>query len=142
MAFNVLIVDDSLAMRSVIKKTIKIAGFKIGELLEASDGRKALEVMENAWVDVVLTDINMPNMNGFELIETMQQDAVLKQIPIVMVTTEGSEKAVERAMTAGARGFIQKPFSPEEIVKTLNQILGEPTDEDRNTEAEDGGLDF
>ena len=85
MAFNVLIVDDSSTMRAVIKKVIKVSGFNVGQFLEAGDGGEALAVLANEWVDVVLSDINMPNMNGLELIGRMHADEMLKSIPVVMV---------------------------------------------------------
>ncbi len=125
MAVNVLIVDDSFSMRSIIKKTIKVSGFEVGKFLEAADGREAMKVLVNEWVDILLTDINMPNMNGMELIGEMKKDEVLRSIPVVMVTTEGSERRVREAMEMGARGYIMKPFLPEEIKGTLCNILGE-----------------
>ncbi|MBW1614822.1 MAG: response regulator, partial [Deltaproteobacteria bacterium] len=83
MAFNVLIVDDSSSMRAIVRKIIKASGFNIGELLEAADGKEALKALRDEWVDLVLTDINMPNMNGLELISEMKKDEVLKSIPVV-----------------------------------------------------------
>jgi two-component system chemotaxis response regulator CheY len=125
MAVNVLIVDDSSSMRSVIKKTIKVSGFDVGKFLEAADGKEAMQVLTDEWVDILLTDINMPNMNGLELIGEMKKDEVLRSIPVVMVTTEGSKRRVQEAMEVGARGYIMKPFLPEEIKRTLHTILGE-----------------
>lgn len=142
MAFNVLIVDDSSAMRAVIKKTIKVSGFKVGEYLEAPDGKKALDILENSWVDLVLSDINMPNMNGLELIAEMNKNQDLKAIPVVMVTTEGSEKSVQKSMELGAKGYIKKPFQPEDIKKVLNEIMGEPEDGNNELDESDEGFDF
>ena len=92
MGFNVLIVDDSSSMRAVIKKTIRVSGFNVSEYWEAADGIEALNILRNEWVDLVLSDINMPHMNGVQLISEMKKDEILKSIPVVMVTTEGSEK--------------------------------------------------
>ncbi len=142
MAFNVLIVDDSLAMRSVIKKTIKVSGFKVGEYFEAADGTEALKILADAWVDLVLTDINMPNMNGLELITKMHEDQILRSIPVVMVTTEGSEKSVQKSMEMGAKGYIKKPFQPEDIKRILNSIMGEAEDGESSDDASDEGFDF
>jgi len=103
MAFNVLIVDDSSVMRSVLKKTVQMCGFNIGELLEAGDGVEALEVLKQNWVDLVLTDYNMPRMDGLQLIEEMKQDEVLARIPVVVVTTEGSEKKVKNFSGKGSQ---------------------------------------
>lgn len=142
MAFNVLIVDDSLTMRSVIKKTIKVSGFKVGEYFEAADGKEALKILADAWVDLVLTDINMPNMNGLELIAEMNNDQILSSIPVVMVTTEGSEKSVQKSMEMGAKGYIKKPFQPEDIKRMLNSIMGEAEDGESDDDQSDEGFDF
>lgn len=142
MAFNVLIVDDSLSMRSVIKKTIRVSGFKVGEYFEAADGKEALKILADAWVDLVLTDINMPNMNGLELIAEMNNDQILSSIPVVMVTTEGSEKSVQKSMEMGAKGYIKKPFQPEDIKRILNSIMGEAEDGESDDDQSDEGFDF
>ncbi|MDY7035337.1 MAG: response regulator [Thermodesulfobacteriota bacterium] len=142
MAFNVLIVDDSSSMRAVIKRTIKLSGFNVGEYLEAANGREALKVLGNEWVDIVLTDINMPNMNGFELLAEMKKDQILRSTPVVMVTTEGSEKRMQDSIELGANGYIKKPFKPEEIKKTLNNIMGEEEDGQILDDGDDEGFDF
>ena len=126
MAFNVLIVDDSFSMRAVIKKIIKVSGFNVGKYLEAADGKEALKVLEDEWVDLVLTDINMPNMSGLELIAEIKRDQLMQSIPVVMVTTEGSKERMQESMELGASGYIKKPFLPEDIRETLNRIMGEP----------------
>lgn len=95
-----------------------MAGF-----LDASDGTEALTVMKAHRVDLLLTDINMPNMNGLELITRIKQDPALSSIPVVVVSTEGSEKKMAQAMSLGAVGYVKKPFVPEEIKQTLNTIL-------------------
>lgn len=142
MAFNVLIVDDSLSMRSVIKKTIRVSGFKVGEYFEAADGKEALKILADTWVDLVLTDINMPNMNGLELIAEMNNDQILSSIPVVMVTTEGSEKSVQKSMEMGAKGYIKKPFQPEDIKRILNSIMGEAEDGESDDDQSDEDFDF
>jgi len=142
MAFNVLIVDDSSTMRAVIKKTIKISGFNVGEYCEANDGEEALKVLNQQWVDLVLSDINMPNMDGIQLIREMKKDKILQSIPVVMVTTEGSEKRMQECLSLGAVGYIKKPFLPEDIKRTLNEIMGEPEDGKRDDEEDPEGFDF
>jgi two-component system chemotaxis response regulator CheY len=142
MAFNILIVDDSLPMRSVIKKTIKVSGFKVGQVFEAPDGRAALDILKEQWLDLVLTDYHMPDMNGLELVETMKKDELLKAIPVVVITTEGSQQKHEEFIEKGAAGFIKKPFTPEEIREKLNQILGESGYGEGSSENSDEGLDF
>jgi two-component system chemotaxis response regulator CheY len=142
MAFNILIVDDSLPMRSVIKKTIKVSGFNVGQVFEAPDGRAALDILKDQWLDLVLTDYHMPDMNGLELVENMKKDELLKAIPVVVITTEGSQRKQEEFIEKGAAGFIKKPFTPEEIREKLNQILGESGYGEGSSENGDEGLDF
>jgi len=142
MAFNVLIVDDSSSMRAIVRKIIKASGFNIGELLEAADGKEAIKVLMDEWVDLVLTDINMPKMNGLELISEMKKDEMLKSIPVVMVTTEGSEKRIQESMELGASGYIKKPFLPEDIKRTLSAIMGEDEDGQRDHDEGDEESDF
>ena len=142
MAFNVLIVDDSSSMRAVIKKVIKISGFNVGEWWEAGDGKKALKVLENEEVDLVLTDRNMPNMNGLELITAMKKEETLKSIPVVMVSPEGSEKRVRESIDLGASGYIKKPFMPEDMKSTLISLMGEEEHGQRSDDEDAEGYDF
>jgi two-component system, chemotaxis family, chemotaxis protein CheY len=144
MAYNVLIVDDSTPMRAVIKKVVKVSGFNVGRIFEASDGREALKLLNSEWLDLVLTDYNMPDMDGLELLEYMQKDEAFKSIPVVMITTEGSKRRVEEFLEKGAMAYIKKPFSPEEIKQKLNRIMGETSDEDEqgSFDVGDEELDF
>jgi two-component system chemotaxis response regulator CheY len=123
MAYTVLVVDDSSSIRAIIKKIIKVSGFDVGAFLDASDGKQALAIMETNRVDLVLTDINMPNMNGLDLIARIKENHTLASVPVVVVSTEGSEKKMVEAMSLGAVGYVKKPFVPEEIKQTLNAIL-------------------
>jgi two-component system chemotaxis response regulator CheY len=136
MSFNVLIVDDSRSMRRVIKKIISISGFKMDQCFEAGNGKEALNVLADAWVDVIMSDINMPEMTGFELLEELQKDDLLKNIPVVVITTEGSEERMQYALNLGAKGFIKKPFLPEDLKRTLHEVIG--VDDDGNY-GEDSG---
>jgi two-component system chemotaxis response regulator CheY len=111
-------------MRAVIKKTISMSGFKMDQCLEAGNGREALDVLAKAWVDVIISDINMPEMNGLEFLEELKEDSLLKAIPVIVISTEGSEKRIQDAFDLGARGFIKKPFLPEEIKKVLYEVIG------------------
>lgn len=142
MAFNVLIVDDSSSMRAVITRVIKISGFNVGAFWEAEDGKEAMKLLTDQWVDLVLTDINMPNMNGLELIKAMKEDDALRSIPVVVVTTEGSKKRMQESKRLGASGFIKKPFQPEDIREILSCIMGEKTDGQGDLDEEYGGGDF
>ena len=124
MAFNLLIVDDSNSMRTVVKKIVSLMGLKTDQILEADNGRKALDILSCSWVDAVILDINMPEMNGLELLKRMSEDSVMKNIPVVMMTTEASEAHMKTAFELGAKGFIRKPFVPEELRKMLLGVLG------------------
>ena len=137
MAFNVLVVDDSTSMRAVVKKIVKISGFDVGECWEAADGKEAMQVLSDHWVDIVLTDISMPNMSGLELVAEMKRDQLLRFIPVVMVSTEGTEKRIQECMEMGASGYIKKPFQPEDVKETLGRIMGEAGG--RYGESESGG---
>jgi len=124
MSFNVLIVDDSNAMRAVIKKVVTLSGFKMDKCLEAGNGRQAMELLADSWIDVIISDINMPEVNGLELLDLLAQNETLKEIPVIMITTEGSEQRMKEAFARGAKGFIKKPFLPEEIKKVLYEVIG------------------
>jgi len=124
MSFNLLIVDDSNSMRSVVKKIVGLSGVEVNLLLEADNGRKALDILNGNWVDAVILDINMPEMNGLELLQRMSEDAVMKNIPVVVMTTEASEAHMKTAFELGAKGFIRKPFLPEEVRTMLLGVLG------------------
>ena len=142
MAYNVLLVDDSLPMRSVIKKTIKASGFKVAKLFEASNGRKALEVLREKRLDLVLVDYNMPGMNGLELMSEIKKDELLKSIPIIMTTVEGSRRRVKAFMEKGAADYIKKPFTPEEAREKLCKVMGGMSDEEESPDTGDEALDF
>ena len=141
MAYNVLIVDDSSATRSAIKKVIKMSGFDVGEYFEADNGRDALSVLEKNWADVILSDINMPIMDGISFFKEVLKDAIMSSIPVIFVTTEGRGEGIKKTRKMGARGYITKPFKPEEIRKVLVEVLGEPH-EDRKDASDLEGSDF
>lgn len=128
MSFNVMIVDDSGAMRSVIKKIITMSGFKMNQCLEAGNGREALERLHGNWVDVIVSDINMPEMGGLELLQALSQDELYRNIPVIIVSTEGSSNRMKEALDRGAKGFIKKPFLPEDIRSILYKVIGVGTD--------------
>lgn len=124
MSFNVLIVDDSNAMRAVIKKIVAMSGFRVDKCLEAANGREALETLAGEWVDVIISDINMPELNGLELLGKLKQDTLYKEIPVIMISTEGSNERMQEAFSCGAQGFIKKPFLPEDVRRTLYEVIG------------------
>ncbi len=123
MAYNVLIVDDSQTMRKVIRKTVSISGFEMGECWEAGNGKEALDILRSRWVDLILTDLNMPEMNGLEMMKELAKDEIYRRTPVVLITTEGSESRIGEAYSLGIKGYIQKPFYPETIRDVLSQIM-------------------
>ena len=125
MSFNILIVDDSRTIRSVIKKTLLIAGVPTGELYEASNGLEGLQIMKNNWVDLCFADINMPVMNGIEMIEKMLEDHMLEKLPVVIVSTEGSKTRIEELFRKGVRAYLRKPITPEIIRNVVKEVLGD-----------------
>jgi two-component system chemotaxis response regulator CheY len=125
MAYNVLIVDDSQTMRKVIRKTVTISGFELGDCWEAGNGQEALEMLNHHWVDIILADLNMPVMNGLDMLRELRKDEMCQKIPVVLITTEGSEKRLEEAYALGIKGYIQKPFHPEAIRDVLTRIMEE-----------------
>jgi len=110
MSFNVLIVDDSNAMRSVIRKVIQLSGFRMDHCYEAGNGKQALEVLSGEWIDVILSDIHMPEMDGFELLKAIHQHEVFQNIPVIVISTEGSMDRVKRLMLWERRVLSGNPF--------------------------------
>jgi len=125
MSLNVLVVDDSATVRAVIAKTLEIAGVSVGELHQATNGEEALQILDDNWVDIIFADINMPVMTGIEMIERMNEDGLLKTIPVVIVSTEGSKTRIEELKNKGVSAYIRKPFTPEQIKDIVDKIMGE-----------------
>jgi two-component system chemotaxis response regulator CheY len=140
MAYNVLIVDDSKSMRNVIKKVLKISGLELGEILEAANGREALERLGESWVDLILSDVHMPEMDGIEFLRTLAGHEDFRDVPVVLVTTESNEKRLEEAMALGAKGYLRKPFQPEDIRSLVMKILG--VEDEWELAGSDEGCDF
>jgi len=123
MAFTILVVDDSETMRAVIKKTVLMSGVPIGEFCEACNGKVALEILEETWVDVVLSDINMPEMGGIEFLQEVKQNEVLKNIPVIFISTESSQSRMNEVASLGAAAYVKKPFMPGQIREVLLEVL-------------------
>jgi len=124
MAYNILIVDDSATTRAVIIKTLGLAGVETNEVYQAANGREGLEVIEGKWVDLVFSDINMPEMSGVEMVERMSEDGLMQTVPVVIVSTEGSQTRLEELKARGVRACVRKPFTPETIREVVEQVLG------------------
>lgn len=119
----VLLVDDSSTMRKIIGRCLRQAGIVFDDILEASDGLEALEVLEKETVDIVLSDINMPNMDGISFLREKANRDTIKDIPVVMISTETGEDVIGEAKSLGAAGAIKKPFTPDMVDKILGPLL-------------------
>lgn len=123
MALNILVVDDSSVMRKMIIKTLRLSQLPLGNVLEAQNGQDALTVLDGNWIDLALVDINMPVMDGEEMIDRLRQNPVTEDLPVIIISTEGSEARKEVLMQKGA-GFVHKPFTPETLRDTILKTLG------------------
>jgi two-component system chemotaxis response regulator CheY len=121
MAKNILIVDDSATMRKIIMRGLRQAGIESAEFKEAGDGVEGLAALDGTTFDLVLSDVNMPNMNGLDFVKAATEKGL--SAPIVMITTEGSEEVVKEAMARGAKGYLKKPFTPEKIQEVIGPFL-------------------
>ena len=124
MAFHLMIVDDSPGDAGVHRPSRGSLRAGRRECLQASNGQEALDLLRANWVDIVLTDINMPVMNGEEFVRRMEQDEMLRTMPVLVVSTDGSENRVQRMMSLGAKGYVKKPFSPELLRTSMTELLG------------------
>lgn len=120
---KVLIVDDSSVMRKIVERALRQAGLDIGEVVEASNGAEALAEVQKGSLDLILSDINMPEMDGLEFLKSVAGVEAVKGVPVVMITTEGSEARVVEALSAGARGYLRKPFTPEQVKERVTPLL-------------------
>jgi len=121
MGKKIMTVDDSASVRQMVGFTLKNAGY---EVVEAVDGKDALSKLNGAGVKMVITDLNMPNMDGLELIRNLRGDGGYKFVPIVFLTTESQETKKQEAKTAGATGWIVKPFKPDQLLAVVKKVLG------------------
>lgn len=120
---TILVVDDSAMMRKVVLRTLKMADIEFDQVLEAGDGVEALAFLRANKVELIMCDINMPIMSGLEFLQQVKDDKLAPGVPIVMVTTEGSEPQVRQAILVGARGYIRKPFTLEHIKNSVAPLL-------------------
>ncbi len=123
MASNVLIVDDSAAIRKILARVLQQTEVVTGSIYEAGDGLQALDVLRQNAVALVLSDINMPNMDGIEFLREMRANASWQNVPVLMITTEGSQAKVLEAVQAGASGYVRKPFTADQIKEKLTSLI-------------------
>jgi two-component system chemotaxis response regulator CheY len=120
MARKALIVDDSVCMRRMVSDTVEQMGFTT---LQAGNGQQALEVLADQPIDLVITDLNMPEMDGLQLIRCLREQSTYQYIPILMLTTESQDAVKQRGRAAGATGWIVKPFNPERLQQLIARLV-------------------
>jgi two-component system chemotaxis response regulator CheY len=119
-----LIVDDSSVMRKIVERSLRQAGLDLSPVMEAGNGAEALTILDTHPIDLILSDINMPVMDGLEFVRQLQLVEKLRGVPVVMITTEGSESNVVQALSLGAKGYIRKPFTPDQVKEHVLPVLG------------------
>ena len=124
MSCNVLVVDDSPILRAAIKKVVKLAGIGEDNIFEAGNGQEALDILETVWVDLVLLDLNMPVMDGEQFAQELRKRPDLKDVAVVVVSTESNKSRLERMHELGVVETLHKPFEPEDLRKLIATVLG------------------
>ena len=125
MSYHILIVADSANGRAVVKKSINMSGIDVATVFEAENGREALDVLNNAWIDIVFADINMPEMNGIELVEKMSEDALLVGTPVVIISSGQRQATINAVKERGICTHMKKPFQPGGFKEVICSILEE-----------------
>jgi two-component system chemotaxis response regulator CheY len=119
---KILIVDDSSTMRKIVMRTLRQAGYDGEDIVEAGDGVEGLGKLGEGGIDLVLSDVNMPNMNGMDFIKAIRSQDEWSAVPIIMVTTEGGDDAMKGAMELGANGYVVKPFTADQIKEVVDRV--------------------
>jgi two-component system, chemotaxis family, chemotaxis protein CheY len=122
-SFNILVVDDSAVMRAMIIRILRLTGLSLGEVYEAPNGREGLNILDDKWVDLAFVDINMPVMNGEEMIDTIRKNPAIADLPIIVVSTESNIERVESIRQRRVE-FVHKPFTPETLRKAVIELTG------------------
>jgi two-component system chemotaxis response regulator CheY len=134
MPLNVLVVDDSSVMRSIVMRTLRLSGLPLNEVVQAENGRQALDILAERWIDLALVDINMPVMNGIEMIDRVRQTSEISDLPIIVVSTEGSTTRIEMLKQMGV-GFVHKPFTAETLREAVIELTGVSLNEQTSDES-------
>jgi two-component system chemotaxis response regulator CheY len=124
MSINVLVVDDSAVMRSIVIRTLKLSGLPLGDVYQAANGVEGLHLLNNNWIDLALVDLNMPVMTGEEMIEKVRQNPETKELMVVVVSTESSDTRIEMLRNNQGVEFVHKPFTPEKLRETVSALVG------------------
>ena len=120
---DVLIVDDSAAIRKILQRVLRQTDLNLGEIKEAGDGTEAVEILKDRTFGLILSDINMPQMDGLQLLAKIKEMAHLKNVPVIMITTEGGQGKVMEAVALGATGYVRKPFTADQIKEKLAGVI-------------------
>jgi two-component system chemotaxis response regulator CheY len=131
MSYNILIVDDSMTARLFISKALQLSGADIGRTIQAKNGLEALEILRKEWIDLVFADINMPEMNGIEMVKSMSKDGLMKTVPVAIISTERSETRIEELKAVGVRVFLNKPVTPEMLKRVVETLLSPDVSQER-----------
>ena len=123
MAIDVLVVDDSTAIRKILQRVLRQTDLQLGEIAEAGDGVEALELLREKRFGLILSDINMPNMDGLQFLSAVRKEEQWKKIPLLLITTEGSQEKVLEAANLGATGYVRKPFTADQIKEKLLGVI-------------------
>lgn len=126
MGYRILIVDDSPVMRRIVARSVEMTGLDIASVQHAENGRQALELIAHEPFDVVFADINMPEMSGMEMVETLASTGVMPAQAVVILSTERSEERIARLRSLGVRAYLKKPFKPEDLKKVINALFPPP----------------
>ncbi len=118
-----LIIDDSSVMRKIVERSLRQAGLESLVVFEAGSGNEALQILKSKEVDIILSDINMPSMDGLEFVRQLHTQQLAPEVPVVMITTESSEEHVKQAIQAGAKGYIRKPFTADQVKQRVLPLL-------------------
>jgi len=123
MSFRVLIVDDSPAMRGFVRRVLGSSGLELGAVFEAGDGLEALDLLAREWVDVILTDINMPRMDGETLVGKLAQSPAYAAVPVIVISTDATTVRRQHLLALGVRGYLAKPFTPEMLREEIENVM-------------------
>lgn len=124
MAYTIMVVDDSETIRCMLERSLAMTRLPVEAVIHAENGKVALSKLAQHWVDIVFSDIHMPVMTGIELVAAMGRDAELRDIPVVIVSTEGSTTRIEELTQMGIKGYLRKPFTPEKVRDVIVSTLG------------------
>lgn len=123
MSYSILIVDDSPIIRGMVRKSLDMSGLELANIFEASNGVEALQVLSDEWIDIVFADLNMPKMNGIEMVDKMAEDSVLVTTPVIIISSERNKTVIEELHQKGIKAYMKKPFRPENLRDVVQDVL-------------------